>query len=174
MELFKWMDDDNLEHVSEVINNWWENKADATELTKALVVSLYKKGDPKKQENYRPISLLKSIYKIYAGILKKRIEEGIEEDIQKSQFGFRKNKSTTQALYILRRVQDNAESSGEPLVMAFLDWEKAFDRIKHDKIFRALEKLGIDQKLINAIKEIYRNPQFKVVAEQSESTWHQQ
>ena len=60
-----------------------EQGEDATELTKAIVVSLYKKGRPSTAGNYRPIALLKALYKIYAGILKARIEEGIEEDIPK-------------------------------------------------------------------------------------------
>ena len=49
MELFKCMDNENLEWVRKILDKWWNDEEETEELTKALVVSLYKKGDPKKQ-----------------------------------------------------------------------------------------------------------------------------
>ena len=60
---------------------------------KQRVASLYKKGDPNKQENYRPISLLNSFYKIIAAVIKKRLEEVVDERLMSTKFGFRKKKS---------------------------------------------------------------------------------
>ena len=51
-----------------------------------------------------------------------------------SQYGFRKSKSTQEALFILRRVQDFAETSGEQLFLVFLDWEKTFDKVDQIKL----------------------------------------
>ena len=82
------------------------------ELLKAVVVSLYKKGDPKLQGNYRPISLLNALYKLYAGLLKGRLEEHMEAELPKTQFGFRKARSTSQAIYCIRRCADWAERGG--------------------------------------------------------------
>ena len=42
--------------------------------------------------------------------------------------------------------------------MVLLDWEKAFDKVTHEALFSALERIGIDQKLIRLIKEIYKHP----------------
>ena len=53
----------------------------------------------------------------------------LEEKMWKTQFGFRRKKSTAQALFLTRRIQDIAEESGEPLVMLFLDWENAFNKV---------------------------------------------
>ena len=44
MELFKCMDGENLEWVKQIINKWWNDEEDTEELTRALVVSLYKRG----------------------------------------------------------------------------------------------------------------------------------
>ena len=62
-------------------------------MEEANVVTLYKKGNVEDPANYRPISLLQSIYKIYAGMIKNRLADGIDERIWKLQFGFRGKKA---------------------------------------------------------------------------------
>ena len=57
-ELFKWLDNDNLNSVLTVLNCCWTTGTFPRDKLRALVASLYKKGDPKNQGNYRPISLL--------------------------------------------------------------------------------------------------------------------
>eukprot|EP00974_Lingulodinium_polyedra_P074059 7173888-Lingulodinium_polyedra.AAC.1 len=103
-----------------------------------------------------------------------RIEEGIEEHLQSTQFGFRKSRSTTQPLYIIRRLQDNAEKTGEGLYLTFLDWEKAFDKVDQRALIKTLKRMGIHEKLVKAVASLYNNPTFKVRAEKGESTWHAQ
>ena len=93
-------------------------------LLEANVASIYKQGDTQNLANYRPISLLNGAYNILAAITPKRISSKIDQVIQKTQFGFRANISTSQALYIARRLQDLAEQSGQGMVMCFLDREK--------------------------------------------------
>ena len=87
------MDDGSLEHVLGILNSWWKTEEIPTEALRARVVSIYKKGDTSKMENYRPISLLNSIYKIYAAIIQRRLADAIDDRLQKTQFGFRKIKA---------------------------------------------------------------------------------
>ena len=64
------IDNDNtLEYLLKLLNRWWEEEQTPNDLTKANVASIYKKGNTDQQENYRPISLLKSIYKLYAVVM---------------------------------------------------------------------------------------------------------
>ena len=97
MECFKLLDDNNAMVLTNIINQWWESGNFPEEMLKALVASLYKKGDPKKQQNYRPISLLNSIYKIYASALQRRLAEALDPDLQRTQYGFRNSRSTSAA-----------------------------------------------------------------------------
>ena len=53
-------------------------------------------------QNYRPIALLNVAYKLLAIIILKRIVPHIDDRIDKSQYGFRKSRSTAQPLFILR------------------------------------------------------------------------
>ena len=90
---------------------------------KADVVTLYKKGNVQNAANYRPISLLQTLYKIYASLIQIRMTK-LEKKLWKTQYAFRKARSTNQPLFITRRIQYFAESSGDKLIRLFLDWEK--------------------------------------------------
>ena len=101
---------------------------------------IYKKGDTSKYENYRPTSLLNAIYKIYAGIIQKKLAHILDKHLSKTQFGFRKHKNTADATQIIRRVAEHGQGTKNKLHMVLLDWEKAFDKVDRDKLFEAMEK----------------------------------
>ena len=71
----------------------------------ARLAIIFKKGRTDLPQNYRPIALLSVIYKLLASVIQARISSKMDEVIDKSQFGFRKGKSTSQPLFILRRTQ---------------------------------------------------------------------
>ena len=66
------------------------------------------------------------------------------------------------------------ERSDKELYLILLDWEKAFDKVKQEKLFEALERMGVAPKLINMIKQLYKNPKYKVEMEGYTSDWHKQ
>ena len=129
MELLKWFNANNRKNLLRLINKWWNDKKVPEEICKARVVSIYKKGDPDEAANYRPISLLSSFYKIYMILIRTRIQEAVESKLTNTQYGFRPGRSTSHAIYTIRRLQDYAEKRGSKLCIALLDWEKAFDKI---------------------------------------------
>ena len=162
VELFKYLNSQNRSHVLDVLNDWWTTEAIPTDQLCAQVVSIFKKGDTQNIANYRPISLLNAIYKIYAGIIRKRLADTIDPYISKTQFGFRRHRSTTHALFVARRIQDIGEQSGDNLIIALLDWEKAFDKVSHERMMQALERLNIPAKILKVIRSLYSYPNFRV------------
>ena len=70
-DLLKEMTEENISEIQELFKQWWEQEDIDKEELKARVVLIYKKGDTNKFENYRPISLLNTLYKIFAAILQK-------------------------------------------------------------------------------------------------------
>ena len=99
------------------------------EEARARVVTIFKKGDTRDIGNYRPISLLNAIYKIYAGIIQKRLAKTLDEQLSQTQYGFRKDKSTGDAIQLVRRVTEYGQGTYNKLHLVLLDWEKAFDRV---------------------------------------------
>ena len=174
VELFKLLNIKNQKILLDMLNECWIKETIPEIMTEANVASLYKKGDTQNLANYRPIALLNCMYKIYAGIIQKRISEKIDPYIQSTQFGFRQKRSTAQALYIARRVQDIAEQSGDQVVLTMLDWEKAFDKINQERLLEALTRLNIPDKVVANIGALYEKPQFRVVTKESKSEYKHQ
>ena len=153
-ELYKALDPENREILLSIFNTWNEEKKIDYEIAKALVVSIFKKGDTAILENYRPISLLNSSYKIYSAMIKVRLEKALEQIITKTQFGFRKSKSCAHALHLIRRIIDLGEMSNDNIITIFLDWEKAFDKVDHEKLLGALKRLRIPQHYLDIIANL--------------------
>ena len=162
MELFKWMDAENRNFLLNIINHWWRHKQAPESIFRARVVSIFKKGDTDLPENYRPISLLTTIYKIYMIMIRKRLQVVLEDHLCETQYGFRPSRSTSHAIFLTRRLQDISEQQGSNMILLFLDWEKAFDRIKHDRLWIALQRLGIHEHFIDVLQDGYRKASFFV------------
>ena len=76
-----------------------------------------------------------------------------------SQFGFRDNRSTTDAIFLLHAIIQKVLSSNSRLWCIFIDYEKAFDTVNRDALWIKLMQSGLTCKMINMIKSIYSNVQ---------------
>ena len=76
VELLKHLPEQAVPILTAHLNNWLNSAEVTPELTDARVASLYKKGDFRNTDNYRPISLLNTIYKLQARFLRDKLESG--------------------------------------------------------------------------------------------------
>ena len=114
-EIFKELEDENIEKLLPLFIQWWNNPETITSSdTLAQIALIYKnKGDSSLCENYRPISLLNTFYKIFASMVQNRIARGAESNMHKTQYGFRRHKGTHQALHSVRKVVTHGEMHQE-------------------------------------------------------------
>lgn len=119
------------------------------------IILLYKKGNPLDVSNYRPISLLSSVYKLFTSILQTRLTPSIDAHQPIEQAGFRSGYSTIDHIHTLDQVMGKYIEYNYPLYIAFIDYSKAFDSITHSSIWRALKTCEINQTYINILINIY-------------------
>ena len=84
-----------------------------------------------------------------------RIRYIVEPQLSENQFGFRKNKGRSDAILILRQLQEKHIEWNKPLYMAFIDQEKAFDRIVRAKLWKCLAERGIFGEVLRAVQSLY-------------------
>lgn len=126
------------------------------------IILLHKKGRKDIISNYRPITLSSCIYKLFASIIAKRISPKINQNQAESQAGFRAGYSTTDHLHSLNQIIEKHNGHGKNLYIAFVDFEKAFDSLEHDSIWKALEADQVDKVYINLLRNIYRGNKAKI------------
>ena len=99
-----------LSHYNEVFAT--ASSPSAWSLAHVVMIFKGKNKDPKLPSNYRPISLVNTVYKIYASMLHTRLKLAVDDRISPSQYGFRAGRSTSAPLFVIRRLLELRERHG--------------------------------------------------------------
>jgi hypothetical protein len=118
---------------------------------------LHKEGDPRVPDNYRGITLLSVVGKIYAMILNNRVKRWCEERnvLVDEQAGFRMRRSTVDQTFILSELIRARRKKGLKTYCAFLDIKKAYDKVWRDGLWKRLIEVGITGKMWRVLHNLY-------------------
>ena len=105
--------------------------------------------------------------KLFERIIEVRIRGTV--CIDSMQFGFMKGRRTTDAIFIVRQLQEKYLAKNRDLWMAFIDLEKAFDRVSRMVIWWALQRLDVREWLVGVVRSIYENSSTRVKIKGRES-----
>ena len=120
------------------------------------------KRDMKDIKNYRPISLLSHMYKLFTRILQKRMEKVVDKNLPIEQAGFRKGYSTFDHLQTVTQLIEKCNEFKRPLCIGYIDYERAFGSIEHEAIFKALRSIGINETYTRILEDSYTGAAAKV------------
>ena len=150
-------------HFLEVLLNKIFNSRYFPEIwTKAIIVPLHKKGHINDPDNYRGISLLSSLGKIYTYVLNERITKwaNVMEKISENQAGFRQGYSVIDHIFTLSAIIEKTLCKKKrKLYVAFIDFKKAFDFVERNKLWSLLSSYGLNGKMLQALMGIYKTVQ---------------
>ena len=142
-----------------LLNNCMRSGIFPDELKIARVKPLYKSGDKSDITNYRPISLLPVLSKIFEKLIHSRLTKLFDDNnvIYNKQFGFRKKHSTIHALNTAVTQIINSLNKNNVILGIFLDFSKAFDTVKHNILLKKLEHYGIRNKTLDLLSNYLNN-----------------
>ena len=122
-----------------------------------LLTPLHKKGNKSLPDNYRGITLLSVLGKIFTSVLNKRLDTWAEaySIYIEAQNGFRRGRGTTDSIFILHQIINQFINKGKKLYAFFIDFSKAFDSIVHENLWFKLIKVGIRGKMFSIVHSMY-------------------
>ena len=130
--------------------------------SKAIISPIPKSStaDPRVPLNYRGISLLPVISKLYTAGLSNRISNYFEKEhtFSNEQNGFRPNRSCLDHIYTLHNAARIRQNQKKDTFLTFIDFSKAFDYVQKEYLLHKLLNYNINGNVYNSIKAIYNNP----------------
>ena len=125
----------------------WRDEKMSDDWKVGLIISLLKKDDKMKCENYCGITLLNVAYKTLSSIVLERLKEYSEEILGEYQCGFRPQRKTTDQIFVARQILEKFYAHDIDLRFLFIDFKKAFDSIKQKKkLLESLVNLGYQRR----------------------------
>jgi hypothetical protein len=118
----------------------------------AHIVPVFKAGDRSSCGNYRPISILSCLPKLFESLVYPHLYNHFIKIISNSQHGFVKNRSTLSNLLLYKNYLCKAFASGGQVDAVYLDFSKAFDKVNHYLLCLKLAHYGIHGCLLRWIK----------------------
>ena len=145
------------------------------DLKRAEVIPIFKK-DMKKdsknlKENYRPVSILSNISKIYETCLYNELSSYFEEIFLDYQFGFHKGISAQQCLITLIETWKKYLDNNEPFGALLTDLSKAFGCVNHEFLIAKIHVYRIDKSSLRLIHSYLNNRKQRVRIDKEFSTW---
>ena len=137
----------------------WEEGRVPIKWNESKVTLLHKGGHKSKKElkNYRPIAVNDTVGKIFCGLLNDRMNECCErnEVMGEEQNGFRKGRRGEDNMYVVNTLVETMGRIGAKMYLAFLDIEKAYDRVNREILCKLLERVCMSKKVVDIITSLY-------------------
>nr|KAG5711058.1 hypothetical protein BaRGS_013792 [Batillaria attramentaria] len=135
----------------------WEKEEVPAQWKEGIVIKLPKKGDLRDCSNYRGIMLLSVPGKVLNRILLERMREAVDPMLRDQQAGFRRNRSCADQIASLRIIVEQSLEWNSPLYINFIDYEKAFDSVDREALWKLLRHYGVPGKIISLIQCTYQD-----------------
>ena len=147
--------------IAELANSIIYNDTIPADWADSFIINCYKgKGGALDRGNYRGLKLMDQVMKVVERVLEKLVRERV--NIDDMQFGFMPGRGTTDAIFILRQLQEKYLAKNRKLYLAFVDLEKAFDRVPRRVLWWAMRTLGLEEWIVRVVQVMYEGARSRV------------
>ena len=169
-ELLKATNKDNLEQWLELYNAIWYTEEIPNDWRNGTIVKIPKKGDLTDCNNWRGITLLSIPGKVFCTIILLRLRVAIDKRLREEQAGFRPGRSCTDQIFTLRNILEQSNEWQLPIILNFVDFQKAFDSVDRKALWNILRVYGMPAKIIKLISSLYENSECTVLVDNEPTT----
>ena len=140
---------------------------------RSVFIPIPKKGNAKEYSNYHTIALIPHASKVMLKILQARLQQYMNRELPDVQAGFRKGRGTRDQIADIRRIIKKAREFQKNIYFCFIDYTKAFDYVDHNKSWKILKELRIQDHPTCLLRNLYAGQEATVRTGHGTTDWFQ-
>ena len=157
IEVIVALEDLGVDIVTKLVNCIYDNGEIPKDMLKSIFIPLPKSPGATECGSHRTISLMSHFTKVLLRVLMERMRKSIRPEISPAQFGFVPDKGTRNAIFTMSMLMERCIEVQQDMYLCFIDYSKAFDKVRHDDLFKILDELDIDGKDLRVVRNLYWN-----------------
>ena len=144
-----------LDFIVSMFGAVWREKQVSAEWHDALLVPVPKKGDLSVCDNWRDISLLDVMGKLFARILNDQLQAVVEDSVAYSQCGFSAGSGCVDMVFYVRKLVEKTIEHHSKIILLFVDLHKAYGSLPREALWCALRKYGVPDCLVDLVHSFH-------------------
>lgn len=148
-------DEFGIDKTTEIMNQMRDSGEIPEDMARSIFLALPKKPGAINCEPHRTISLVSHMTKILLCVLMNRARNKIKPEIGPEQCGLMQDTDTRNAIFIIRMLPERVLEVQKDLYICYIDYTKAFDKVKYEQLFDILENLDLDGKDLKVMRNLY-------------------
>lgn len=164
-EMLKLVEDDKINILTDLMNTIYKTGVIPHEWLTSTFITLPKKPHATDCNDYRMISLMSHTLKVFLRIIHTRMYRKCEAEITDTQFGFRNGFGTREALQAFGILVQRCQDVNKDVYACYIDYSKAFDNVRHEKLINILTGMDIDYRDIRIVSNLYWGQTAKIKIE---------
>ncbi|MES8892880.1 reverse transcriptase domain-containing protein, partial [Cutibacterium acnes] len=173
VELFQILKDDAVKVLHSICQQVWKTQQWPQDWKRSIFFPIPKKGNAKECSNYCPIALISHASKEMLKILQARLQQYLNHELPGVPVGFRKGRGTrdqiTNIYWIIKKTREFKIN----IYFCFIDYAKAFDCVDHNKRWKILKEMGIQDHLTCLLRSLYAGQEATVRTRHGTIDWFQ-
>ena len=155
IELITAQQDIEIMEVIKLLNIIYDTGEIPHNLTKSVFIAIPKNPGTTDCEQHRTISLMSQLAKVLLRVLLCRMRSKIRPEISEKQFGFVADRGQRNAIFTLNMLLERSIEVKKDICLCFIDYSKAFEKVRHDDLIAILMGLNIDAKELRILRNLY-------------------
>lgn len=143
----------------------WSEEKIPDSWRESRVLHIHKGGETTEHKNWRPISIISVLSKVYLELLRGRLEKHVESKniLPDEQYAFRKNRGCEDCVFLLNSFLQHKRNRRENAFVLFIDFTKAYDKVFRTGLWAKLLKYGINGKMWRVLRDIYTDSKSRIL-----------
>ena len=147
VELFQILKDDGVKVLHSICQQIWKTQQWPQDWKRSVFIPVPKKGNAKECSNCGTITLISCASKVMLKILQARLQQYVNCELPDVQAGFRKGRGTRDRIAKICWIIEKARKFQENIYFCFINYNRAFDYVDHNKLWKILQEIGIPDHL---------------------------